>query len=200
MSVIGLTGGPATGKSTFSKLLLRELPVAMFDCDRCVHDMLASDESVRHEIEAAFGPGALDETGKPDRNRLRDIVFADDTRRGELEAILHPRVRSAWTAAASAARASGGGLLVDMPLLFETGAAGEFDRIIVVAATEKTQLQRLTTNRRLAPALAARIIRAQMELGAKTRQADHVIWNDSTVSNLDGQTRLLASWLRRRFA
>lgn len=200
MPLIGLTGGVATGKSTFARALLREIPMEAFDSDRCVHEMLASDESVKHAIVDAFGSEVLDGTGTPDRGRLREIVFADESRRAELEAILHPRVRSAWKTAAGIALASGAMFLVDVPLLFETGIAGEFDRVIVVAAAEQTQIHRLTTNRGLAPDLATNIIRSQLELGAKTQQADHVIWNDSTVSNLDGQTRLFASWLRRRFA
>jgi dephospho-CoA kinase len=199
--VIGLTGGVATGKSTFAGLLRRELPMMeLFDSDRCVHDLLAADDATRDAIAATFGPKALDAAGRPDRAALREIVFADESRRRALEAILHPVVRAKWQALARRSREAGGWLLVDIPLLYETGAQGEFDRVIVVASQPETQLRRMIHERGLAPGVASKIISAQLEIGAKTQLADHVIWNDSTVPNLDGQTRLLAAWLRRRFA
>jgi dephospho-CoA kinase len=193
---IGLTGGIAVGKSTFARLLLRELPMQSFDSDRCVHDLLAGDVSVRDAIVAAFGRGVLDAAGWPDRVQLRTIVFDHEERRKTLEGILHPMVRARWTERVEEARKTKACVLVDIPLLYETGAQDGLDRVIVVACSRKTQLRRLTSERGLAPELAARMIAAQLDLSAKIQQADHVIWNDSTVSNLDGQSRLLASWLR----
>ena len=198
MSVIGLTGGIATGKSTFARLLLREFPMDYFDSDRCVHDLLATDPTVCESVETAFGPGALDFSGRPDRLRLREIVFASDTARRTLEEILHPLVRLRWRELAATARKTKACVLIDIPLLYETGAQGEFDRVVVVACSRETQIRRLTTERGLSAELAARILAAQHDLGAKILQADHVIWNDSTVPNLDGQSRLFASWLRQR--
>jgi dephospho-CoA kinase len=199
--VIGLTGGVATGKSTFARGLLAEMPMMeLFDSDRCVHDLLSADDAVRDAILAEFGPSALGSGGRPDRVKIREIVFADESRRRHLEAILHPVVRSRWQSLARDARATGGWLLVDIPLLYETHAQIEFDRIVVVATPPKTQLQRMIHERGLAPGVATKIISAQLEIGAKAQLADHVIWNDSTVQNLDGQTRLFAAWLRRRFA
>jgi dephospho-CoA kinase len=197
VSILGLTGGVATGKSTFARLLLREWPMEHFDSDRCVHDLLAADDATREAVVAAFGPGVLDSSGRPDRARLREVVFADPAQRKALEGILHPAVRVRWRARAGEARKTGACILVDIPLLYETGAQGEFDRVIVVACSRETQVRRLTTERRLAPGIASGIIAAQQDLGAKIEKADHVIWNDSTVSNLDGQSRLLASWLRQ---
>jgi dephospho-CoA kinase len=198
--VIGLTGGVGTGKTTFSRHLLERLPMEHFDSDRCVHELLSADDNVHHAILGAFGPEACDESGRPDRAKLRALVFGHDERRHVLEQILHPTVRARWTALAAEARARGGWLLIDIPLLYETGSGGQFDRVIVVAAHRETQLFRLTHDRGLAPDMARRIIDSQLDLGEKIQQADHVIWNDSTVSNLDGQSRILAACLRRSFA
>jgi dephospho-CoA kinase len=200
LPVLGLTGGIATGKSTFTRCLLEQLPMDHYDSDRCVHDLLATDDNVRDAIIAAFGPEACDDTGRPDRARLRSLVFGDETRRKTLENILHPIIRARWTARAQSARAQGGWLLIDIPLLYETGTAEHFDRIIVVACHRDTQLMRLTNERGLAPGMAEAIIEAQLDLGEKIKKADHVIWNDSTVPNLDGQSRILAACLRRHFA
>ena len=200
MPVIGLTGGIATGKSTFTRCLREQLPVGHFDSDACVHELLATDDVVRDAIIAAFGRESCGETGRPDRGKLRALVFASDTRRKTLEAILHPTVRARWTARAEAARARGEWLLIDIPLLYETGTEAQFDRIIVVACHRDTQLSRLTRDRGLAPETAMGIMAAQLDLGEKIKKADHVIWNDSTVPNLDGQSRILAASLRRHFA
>ena len=200
MPVIGLTGGIATGKSTFSRCLREQLPMRHFDSDACVHDLLAADDSVRDAIVAAFGRESCDEAGRPDRAKLRSLVFGSKARRKTLEAILHPIVRARWTTGAETARARGEWLLIDIPLLYETGAEAQLDRIIVVACHRDTQVSRLIRDRGLAPETAREIMAAQLDLGEKIKKADHVIWNDSTVPNLDGQSRILAASLRRQFA
>ena len=171
-----------------------------FDSDRLVHDLLATDDGIGDKILAAFGDGVCDETGRPDRAKLREQVFTDESSRHQLENIVHPAIRTRWVAGAERAKAANTWLLVDIPLLYETGAAAQFDRVVVVACDRATQLARITGQRGLAPAIATRILSSQLDLGEKIQKADHVIWNDSTVPNLDGQSRLLAAWLRRRFA
>jgi dephospho-CoA kinase len=197
--VLGLTGGIATGKSTFATLLQRELKLSYFDSDACVHQLLAEDATTRDAVQTAFGGGVLSAGGWPDRAKLREIVFSSKAARLELEAILHPRVRQRWLAVAADARKTDAWQLIDIPLLYETGAQAEFDRVIVVASSHATQIHRLVHERHLASALAEQIIAAQLNICVKIEQADHVIWNDSTVLNLDGQTRILAAWLERRY-
>jgi dephospho-CoA kinase len=198
--VIALTGGIATGKSTFTRCLREQLPITHFDSDACVHDLLAADDSVRDAVIAAFGREACDEAGRPDRAKLRSLVFGNEARRKTLENILHPIVRIRWTTLGATARTRGEWLLIDIPLLYETGTAAQFDRVIVVACHPDTQFSRLTRGRGLAPEMARRIMDSQLDLGEKIQKADHVIWNDSTVPNLDGQSRILAACLRRHFA
>ncbi len=198
MPVLGLTGGIATGKTTFAPLLLRHFSgMQHFDSDHCVHNLLRGDEAIRGAILEAFGPSVMGEDGWPSRPKLREAVFADESRRRTLEAILHPTVRASWRMKADAARADGSWLLVDIPLLYETGVQSEFDRVIVVGCPRATQLKRLNIERGLALELAERIMASQLAIGVKTQQADHVIWNDSTVCNLDGQSELLAAWLKQ---
>src|SRR5687767_5488123 len=158
-----------------------------FDSDQYVHDLLADDDLVREEVVSLFGAGILGVNDRPDRLKLRQRVFASGPERKALEGILHPRVRDGWREVVAKARKTDAWQLVDIPLLYESGVQSEFDRVIVVAAPYATQMHRLVKERKLAPAMAGQIIAAQLDLGAKTQQADHVIWNDSTVSNLDGQ-------------
>ena len=200
MPVIGLTGGIATGKSTFMRCLHGHLPMAHFDSDLFVHELLASNDGVRDSIIGTFGRESCDETGRPDRAKLRSLVFGNAAHRKSLEAILHPIVRARWTALAETSHIRGEWLLIDIPLLYETKAEAHFGCIIVVACHRDTQLSRLTRDRGLAPETSMGIMAAQLDLGEKIKKADHVIWNDSTVPNLDGQSRILAACLRRHFA
>ena len=193
MPALGITGGIGTGKSTFAALLLRYLPAQLFDADRCSHELMAHDPVVRGAIQEAFGSHIYNSEGLPDRAQLRETVFSDPVQRQRLESILHPAIRARWIALAREARQ--GWLCVDIPLLFETGAENHFDRIIVVACSAQTQLERLERERALPRALAERMIAAQHDLGAKIQKSHHLVWNDSTTSCLDRQARLLADWL-----
>ena len=195
MPVLGITGGIATGKTTLTRALLRRLPAEHFDADRSAHELLENDSAVRAAVSEAFGPDIYDAQGKPDRVRLRGLVFSEELHRRRLEEILHPAIRARWSALAEKIARTGGWLLVDIPLLYETGAESRFDRVIVVACAPETQRRRLREKRGLDDGTAARIIAAQLDLTTKIKKADHVIWNDSTDACLDGQAALLAGWL-----
>jgi len=195
---LGITGGIATGKSTFSEVFCRTLSAELFDADQCSRDLLANDPLIREAVRATFGPRAFDPAGQPDRAWLREVVFADPSKRRELEHILHPAIRSRWVARAADAIKTGRWLCVDIPLLYETGAQIHFAAVIVVACPPATQRARLLRKRHLSETIADQIIAAQLDLAAKIAQADHLIWNDSTSSCLDRQARLLAGALRQR--
>jgi dephospho-CoA kinase len=193
---IGITGGVATGKSSFVRALLERLPAKLFDADRCVHELLATDVELLAEIRAAFGSQVFTSGGELDRNALREVVFPDPAARQKLESLIPPRVRGVWQPQAQAARSSREVHLFDIPLLYETGIEREFNRVLVVACSPQVQRERLRTNRGLATDLIESIIAAQSDLLAKVARADHVIWNDGSPSALDAQARLFATYLR----
>jgi dephospho-CoA kinase len=194
--VLGITGGIATGKSTFVRVLSAALPAALFDADATAHALLAEDEAVQRSVAEIFGPGVLDSSGRPDRAKLRAVVFAEPGARERLEAILHPVIRSRWLAQAGDYRPRAAWLFVDIPLLYETEAQHEFDRIVVVACSPATQRARLREQRKLDSGLIESIIGAQFDLALKVARATHVVWNDSTPACLERQARLLAALLR----
>ena len=159
------------------------------------------------------------------RQWLRDRVFSDETQRRKLEAILHPAIRARWQARATAMRgwdgkrdggdlATGGEgsaqrrdeckpepgaqswLLLDIPLLYETGAEAECDAVVVVACRDETQVERIVARRGLAPAMARKMIASQTSLASKAARADYVIWNDAPVARLDEQAELFAGYLK----
>jgi dephospho-CoA kinase len=197
--VLGVTGGIATGKSTCVAALLRHLPAEVFDADRCARQLLEEDAATISAVGAAFGAQVFDAQNRPSRVRLRELVFSSEAHRKTLEAILHPAIRARWAPLAETYCGSPSWLFVDIPLLFEIGAESSFDRTLVVACSGATQHRRLREERGLEVAMIEKIIGAQLALGAKIKKADHVIWNDSTLPCLDGQTGLFARWLTQYY-
>jgi dephospho-CoA kinase len=193
---LGITGGIATGKTTFTAALRRHISAEVFDSDFCARELLANDSEVHEKLRAQFGAEIFDAEKKPDRARLREIVFADEQKRRALEAILHPAIRARWLSLA--AHAEKNWLFVDIPLLFETHAAPHFDRIVVVACSDATQRARLTGGRNLTPEIARQILAAQLPLAEKMQKANHVIWNESPLPALEAQARLFAEYLKQR--
>ncbi len=112
---------------------------------------------------------------------------------------MHPGIRHRWTALAQAARHQGDWLLVDIPLLYETGAEGEFDEIAVVACSEATQRARMVSHRGLTAEMADKIIASQATLAFKAAQADFVIWNEAPKARLEEQAELFAGTLEERY-
>lgn len=165
----------------------------MFDSDACARRLTEADPAVREAIRGEFGPELFDGAGALRRPALRDLIFGDTGKRRALEAILHPPIRREWLRQAVETRqAPEEILLVDIPLLFETGAELFFDKVVVVACSALTQRQRLMENRHLSPPLAARMAAAQLPLEEKMRRADFVIWNEGRLEPLQAQARLLA--------
>ena len=199
MPVLGITGGIATGKSTFTRQLLEWLPATCFDADSLARELLDSDPGVRNAVRDAFGPNIIGPEGKADRPALREIVFNDAGKRQILEEILHPPIRTRWVAMAKLARETGAWLLVDIPLLFETGVESEFDTVVVVACREETQRARIVSERRLSIEIAVRIIDSQQSLKSKIARAGHVVWSDCPVARMEDQAKIFAGYLEIRY-
>lgn len=198
MPVLGITGGVATGKTSFTQALHRLLPGEVFDADACARELLTSDAKVRQAVRDEFGAEVFTSGGEIDRAKLRQKVFNDPASRRALEAILHPAIRSRWRSLAGSTEKKDW-LMVDIPLLFETGAEAYFDSIVVVACSLETQLHRLTHLRSLTTPMAEKFIAAQMPLRTKIERAQHLIWNDASPRPMDSQAAMLASILNKRY-
>jgi len=192
--LLGLTGGIATGKTTFRHLLTALHPWEVFDADACVHDLLDHDPQVSAAIEGAFGPEARAPSGRPDKSFLRDRIYAHPQERKKLESILHPLVRAQWQRRAETCRAENRDLLADIPLLFETGAQAHFDAVILVASSPDTQRARLRS-RGVEGGLAERMLASQWPIGEKIGLATRVVWNDGNLGALQRQAAHLAAAL-----
>ena len=177
MNVIGLTGGIGMGKSTSAELLSqRGLPVV--DTDQLARQVVEPGQPALEEIKESFGADILDAHGQLRRDLLAQRIFAHETHRQRLEAILHPRIRALWLAKVEAWRAekAESGVVV-IPLLFETNAERYFDIIICVACSAETQRKRLLERGWTAEQIAQRL-RAQWPIGKKMIASHFVIWTE----------------------
>ena len=178
MRLVGLTGGIATGKSTFAALL-RARGAAVLDADQLAREAVAPGSPGLAEVVAAFGPGVLDAGGALDRRRMAAAVFGDAGARRRLEAVVHPRVQAAMRAEVARLAAQGVTLaFYDVPLLFEAGREREVDLVAVVWAPADVQRARLAARDGLAAAEVEARLAAQLPIDEKAARADLVVLND----------------------
>lgn len=200
MPVLGITGGAACGKSSFTRLLSSFFAgCTVFSADEEVAKLTASHPGVITEIRRIL-PKAYTEGGNYDRSYVRHAVFEDSSLRASLNAILHPRVRETWSRLAQRNKNNESWLLAEIPLLYETAGDALCDRVIAVSCTVQTQLHRLTVLRGLSMAVAEQIKAAQCSLEEKSDRADHLIWNDCPFNCLNQQAALCGRWLKSHFA
>ncbi len=186
--VIGLTGGIGTGKSTVSRMFER-LGAVVIDADAIVHELQAPGTPLLQEMVGAFGASILDAEGALDRAALAELVFRDPEARARLNALVHPRVAAEMARRLHEARAAGAPLVVlDIPLLLETGRGG-FDAVVVVYAPEEVQVRRQMERDGCSRQEAEARVRAQMSIEEKRRRADYVIDNSGTLEETERQVR-----------
>ena len=173
MKIIGLTGGIGMGKSTASAIFRRH-GVPIFDADQAVHELQAVGGRAVRPIEAAF-PGTT-RGGAVDREALRRAVLGNPAALKQLERIVHPLVRDAEKRFLAVARRAGKSLVVlDIPLLLETGGEKRVDKVVVVSAPAAVQAARVMRRPGMTRERLAAIRARQMPDGEKRRRADVVI-------------------------
>jgi dephospho-CoA kinase len=191
--IVGLTGGIASGKTTFADALrARGMPVV--DADALARAAVAPGAPALAEIVRAFGPGVLAADGALDRKALAAVVFADAEARRRLEAITHPAVRRAMAEETARLAAAGHALaFYDTPLLYEVGLERALDSVVVVWAPRDVQRARLVARDALSPAEAEARLAAQLPIDEKAARADFVVDNVGTPADLGAKAdRLLA--------
>ena len=193
MKIYGLTGSIGMGKSTTAGLF-RELGVPVHDADAAVH-ALYGEEGVA-PVEAAF-PGVT-QGGRVDRTLLGARVLGDDAAMKRLEAIVHPLVRAREIAFLQRAAASGADVAVlDIPLLYETGAEGRVDAVLVVTAPESVQRARVLARPGMTEDKFAAILSRQLPDSEKRRRADHVIDTGHGLAHARAEVAALLARLRK---
>ncbi|MDK3162311.1 dephospho-CoA kinase [Kamptonema cortianum] len=196
--ILGLTGGIACGKSTVADFFGKMIPVVA--TDKIGHEMLLKGSPAHPDLLRAFGAGILDGEGHVSREKLAGLVFQDDSKRKTLEGIVHPLIRLEWKKRVHELQNrmshSQSMVIVEIPLLFEANAEEEFDRIVCVASSQQTQINRLMKTRGLVPEEAEKRIRSQMSVAEKMDRSDFVVWNEFHLSHLQRQVSLLMEKFR----
>jgi len=198
--VLGLTGSIGMGKST-AAAMLRRLGVPLFDADLVVHGLLAPSGAAVSAVSAAF-PGVETEAGGIDRVLLGQRVFTNPAALRPLEEILHPMVAAEEKRFLARSRARRVALVVlDIPLLFETGAERRCDYVLVVSAPALVQRQRVMRRPGMTEIRLAAILRKQVPDHRKRQRADFVVptgaGRGQTLRRLKSIVRLLRNRGRR---
>ena len=177
--VIGLTGGIASGKSTVAKMFEAYNIVVLY-ADEMAKDTLQKGSDVYHKVAKAF-KDTLNKKGDIDKSALARQIFDDENKRAQLNAIVHPAVKTIIEREIKALFARGETIVViEVPLLFESGFDQLCDHTVVVYADEKTRLSRLIARDHIDATYAKKKMAAQMPLQEKVKRADTVIDNSET--------------------
>ena len=171
MLILGLTGSIGMGKSTTAKLFA-EAGVPVYDADATVHRLYEGEAAPA--IEAAF-PGTTTD-GKVDRNKLSARVVHDSAAMKQLEQIVHPMLGASRQQFMDDAERSGAPIVVvDVPLLFETGGEKRVDAVVVVTTTPESQRQRILARDNMTGEKLDAILARQLPDAEKRRRADFVV-------------------------
>jgi dephospho-CoA kinase len=182
---IALTGSIGMGKSTVASMFERA-GVPVFDADAVVRQLQSPGGGLVDRIGTLF-PGTV-RGGTLDRDCLAQIVLSDPKKLAALEAIVHPAVREAREAFVEE-HAEAPALIFEIPLLFETGGEGEFDKVIVISAPEEIQRTRVLARPGMTRAKLDSILARQTPDEVKRRRADFVIDTRSDLSTTEAQVR-----------
>ena len=180
MKVMALSGGIATGKSTFLAMMAMELSdLAIYDCDEGVQRYL-SDRGTLDEIEQVLEVSILSKGGSLDRVKLRTLVFENPDLRQKLEGVIHPKLRKECLEKVAECRRNQRTTLfvADVPLLFESGFDFGQEFNLVVATSGVTQRARLKARSHFDDRLISSILSAQLPIMEKVARADVVFWNE----------------------
>lgn len=178
---IGLTGGIASGKSTVARLFAH-LGIGIIDADVIAKEMVLPGQNAYKAIVAHFGERILEDDGRVNRIKLKEIVFNHEKERLWLEKLLHPLIRNEMIAQSD--KVSSPYCIEVIPLLIETRPYPELNRILVVDVSVDTQIKRLKERDKLDDALIKKILAAQISREERLAPADDVIENEGDLSSL----------------
>ena len=192
MIKVALTGSIGMGKSTAAKMFERA-GIPLFDADAAVHRLQGLDGSLLGPIEDRF-PGVVND-GVLDRSALAARVLADPDELAALEAIVHPAVQAAREAFIGD-HAGAPALLFDIPLLFETGGEGAFDKVIVVSTAPEIQRRRVLKRPGMTAAKFESILARQLPDAEKRKRADFVVDTSGELAETEAQVAAIIACLR----
>jgi dephospho-CoA kinase len=199
MVIAGLTGGIATGKSTVSRLL-HDLGAHIVDADKIAREVVCCGKPAWMEIKSRFGKEILKEDGEIDREKLGSIVFYDKGKRIALERIVHPEVSRTMEDQIRNITIKDpiAVVILDVPLLIETGMDQGLNQIIVVYCPENIQIQRLMERDTISREDALARVHSQMPIEEKKQHATFLIDNSMSLDETRQQVEEAYALLKRK--
>ncbi|MES9844222.1 MAG: dephospho-CoA kinase [Candidatus Sedimenticola sp. 6PFRAG5] len=181
MLTVGLTGGIGSGKSAVTRLF-EDLGVPVIDADQASREVVKPGQPALQQLAQRFGDQIIDSRGELLRKALREIVFTDVQARKDLEAILHPLIRQRIDQ--QLGELSDPYAVLAIPLLIETGASYQVDRILVVDCSASEQIRRVSNRDGVSEAQVEAILATQASREQRLKAADDVIENSGTIEEL----------------
>lgn len=196
--VIGLTGGIASGKSTVSNMI-RKQGIRVIDADKIAREVVEIGKPAYEQIVKTFGQDILHEDKTINREKLGTLIFSEESKRQQLNQIVHPAVREEMLKQTEEEKAHQAKIVVlDIPLLFESKLTYMVDKTIVVYVDEETQLKRLMKRNSYSEEEAKIRIGSQLPLKEKVMLADEIIHNQGSIEETRAQVHELINKLIRK--
>jgi dephospho-CoA kinase len=192
--IIGLTGSFASGKTTVAGIF-KSFGAGIIDADKISHSLIKPGSIPYKKIIKVFGRDVVTGNGRIDRNKLGRIAFKDKVLLNKLNRILHPEVINIINKRIRGCRKKV--VVVDAPLLIESGLSKAVDKLIVVTITSKTQIERARAKTGLSAVDISRRIKSQISQNAKLRFANFIIDNSGTIKKTKEQAERIRRLLWR---
>lgn len=187
MKVIALTGGMGSGKSTL-RGLLTQAGIPTLDADAIARQLVAKNQPGLVEIKRVFGKTMLLENGELDRAKLKQHIFANPTAKRQLEAILHPMIRQQIQQQLKQLEQAGtAGVIVEIPLLAETGIPDYIDQVIVLDLPQSVQIERVMARDHCSAEMVKTILNQQASRSERLAIADFVIDTNQPLTAIQQQ-------------
>lgn len=187
MLVVGLTGGISSGKSTVTSWFLEKGSIVL-DADQIVRQLQRPGGSLLNQLAHEFGPSVLNEKGELVREVLGSIIFHDEVAKQKVNDMIHPLVKQKLIEGIERAKSAGEQLVIlDIPLLFESGFESLVDTTLVIYVSRENQVKRLMKRDKIDESYALAKINSQMLLEEKRQRADYVLDNNDSMKELRTQ-------------
>lgn len=185
--LVGLTGNICSGKSTVAQYL-KELGAYVIDTDKVAHELYEKDISIRDNLIFYLGAEILNKDFKIDREKLGSIVYKDKSAMKRLESLVWPKVSEKVDQLISEEK---GIIIIEAPMLYESGMDKKHDKNVLVVVDEETQLQRLMERKNISKEEAFIRVNSQMPQFEKQCKADYFLCNMGSLSSLKNKVKFL---------
>ncbi|MBN2097794.1 MAG: dephospho-CoA kinase [Candidatus Omnitrophica bacterium] len=188
--VLGLTGSYGSGKTTVAKML-RSLGALVIDADQIYHRMIRPGSPVYSKLVECFGPEFVTSRGRINRKRLAAVVFEKKSALKKIERITHPQILKEIKLELKVLRRCRAPkiIVIDAPLLIESGLNKAVDKLIVVKASQNRLVRRCSRARKTLRSDISQRLSCQMDIGKKIKLADFVIDNNGTLKQTKEQVK-----------